>query len=500
MSRNFSNLGLQTKKYQNLKAMCKVNNIPSEIRNFFKEKRYAASMNDLTILLESLHLSDSNFGGSKRENCKLTNLQVFQILVMMPFFAVRGFSHYATSVMNRMFGGKKDILYSFMSQDSIDWRNIVHRVASSLIKGVTVRKDFKKSHLPPVLIGDDSDLPKTGLRMENIGKIFSHVHQKCILGYKLLMLCWSDGRSQFMMDCSLHGEKGKTDGKEQGLTAEQRRHRYQKRDRDKESPATKRMEEYFMSKGQKLIEMVKGAIKARVSFEYLLVDSWFTCKELVDFVCKCHRRFHLLGMAKLGNTKYKTKEWGELTAKAMLAKLQSAKSIKYSRRCRCHHACITVSLGNRDVKLFFCRQGKSEKWRLLLTTDTSLDFLRAYEIYSMRWAIEVFFADSKRLLGLADCSARDFTSQIAHVSLVMIRYNLLALIKRANDYETMGGLFADIYSGVKELTVIEKIWDIILEVVAVVAEMIGIDDEIMIEQIIENNERLAVFHQLAKTA
>lgn len=35
---------------------------------------------------------------------------------------------------------------------------------------------------------------------------------------------------------------------------------------------------------------------------------------------------------------------------------------------------------------------------------------------------------------------------------------------------------------------------------AVVAEMIGIDDEIMIEQIIENNERLAAFHQLAKTA
>lgn len=83
-------------------------------------------MNDLTILLESLHLSDRNFGGSKRENCKLTNLQVFQILVMLPFFAVRGFSHYVTSVMNRMFGGKKDMLYSFMSQDSIDWRNIVH--------------------------------------------------------------------------------------------------------------------------------------------------------------------------------------------------------------------------------------------------------------------------------------------------------------------------------------------------------------------------------------
>ena len=58
------------------------------------------------------------------------------------------------------------------------------------------------------------------MHMESIGKIFSHVHQKCILGYKALMLCWSDGRTQFMLDFSLHGEKGKIEGKEQGLTSE----------------------------------------------------------------------------------------------------------------------------------------------------------------------------------------------------------------------------------------------------------------------------------------
>ena len=47
-------------------------------------------------------------------------------------------------------------------------------------------------------------------------------NRKCILGYKALMLCWSDGRTQFMLAFSLHGEKGKVDGKEQGLTSEQR--------------------------------------------------------------------------------------------------------------------------------------------------------------------------------------------------------------------------------------------------------------------------------------
>lgn len=118
----------------------------------------------------------------------------------------------------------------------------------------------------------------------------------------------------------------------------------------------------------------------------------------------------------------------------------------------------------------------------------------------MRWSIEVFFSDSKRLLGLADCSARNFTSQIAYVSLVIIRYNLMASLKRRNDYETIGGLFADMYSGVHELTVIEKIWDIILEVVAVISEILEIDEEEILEQAITKNDRLAAFKSLAETA
>lgn len=59
----------------------------------------------------------------------------------------------------------------------------------------------------------------------------------------------------------------------------------------------------------------------------------------------------------------------------------------------------------------------------------------------MRWSIEVFFSDGRRHLDLAGCSARDFTSQTAHVSLVMIRYNLTAYVKRSMDYETLGALF-----------------------------------------------------------
>ncbi|WP_442504728.1 hypothetical protein ACTML9_07165 [Porphyromonas levii] len=118
----------------------------------------------------------------------------------------------------------------------------------------------------------------------------------------------------------------------------------------------------------------------------------------------------------------------------------------------------------------------------------------------MRWSIEVFFSDSKRILYLEKCSATDFSSQIAHISLVMIRYNLLSMVKRLHDYETIGGLYKDVYYGVHELTVVEKIWDIIIEIISIVANLLGAEEEDLITQIIDNSERLEALRIYAKAS
>ena len=81
----------------------------------------------------------------------------------------------------------------------------------------------------------------------------------------------------------------------------------------------------------------------------------------------------------------------------------------------------------------------------------------------------------------------------------MIRYNLLASLKRSLDYETIGGLFKDVYAGVYELTVVEKIWLIIVEVVGIVAELTGADEDTLIRQLIENDKRLTALQAYAQT-
>ena len=43
-------------------------------------------------LLEGLNWDIRNLGGLKRDNCQLTNLQVFQISLLLPFSAIKDFS------------------------------------------------------------------------------------------------------------------------------------------------------------------------------------------------------------------------------------------------------------------------------------------------------------------------------------------------------------------------------------------------------------------------
>lgn len=109
------------------------------------------------------------------------------------------------------------------------------------------------------------------------------------------------------------------------------------------------------------------------------------------------------------------------------------------------------------------KRGKNAEWNGLITTNTSLGFLDAYRIYSMRWSLEVVFKDSKSNLGLGKYQMRNFTSQIASTAITAMQYNLLSASRRFSDYETIGGLFKDAADQSVELTVTERIYDLLLE-------------------------------------
>jgi len=59
------------------------------------------------------------------------------------------------------------------------------------------------------LIIDDTDYPKTGRCIDNIGRIHSHVQNLFILGFKALFLAITDDKSQMILDFAILGKKSK---------------------------------------------------------------------------------------------------------------------------------------------------------------------------------------------------------------------------------------------------------------------------------------------------
>ena len=97
---------------------------------------------------------------------------------------------------------------------------------------------------------------------------------KCILGFKAMFLCYTDGKTQLMVDATIQAETGKDASKPQGLTKKQKAARYSK-ERNEEEKINTRKEEMFQSKIANAIKMIRRAIIEGIRFDYLLVDSWF---------------------------------------------------------------------------------------------------------------------------------------------------------------------------------------------------------------------------------
>lgn len=474
----------------------KVSTLFSEINKFFSEKTSETAISCLSQTLSSLSMREKVlFGKTTRFNALYSLEWVLSMLIMFPCLLVKNPSGFTKSSFGKLCGASKDVFYRFINDDSFDWRKIMNHVTGQLWRKISVRSDH--SGHPVCLIVDDTDYPKRGLHAEKIGRIFSHVSHKMVLGFKSQVLAISDGKSQQVLDFELVGEPGKKGN--HSMSDSELKGRFEKA-RDKESPAAKRMENYARSKIELLKDMVRRAIKNGYRFDYLLADSWFTCKDIIRFIKTRRIKCHYLGMIKMGEKSMRfsfEKNGDKISSKAIISKRSSkTKGMKYSRKHRCNYIVVDAFIDDMAVRLFYVRSGKRAPWCGMLSTNTDLDFHKAYEIYAMRWSIEVIFKDCKQNLGLGKCQSRDFSAQIAHSSIVFLQYNILSTTRRFSNYETIGGLFKDVCQDAMELTVCQRIWEIICEIASVIAETFEIGNDKAIETIIKDSDKLSHISKL----
>jgi len=467
----------------------KVTQFLSEISSFFRKNNTDNAMFVIMNVIKGIKMNEQSlFGRKSRCNSKYSLLQVFQLLLVCPCFMIRNPFNIYGSPLGGKLGCRKDVFYEFLNDGRTDWRKLVYHIVCQLWTKVTIRSDHKSDDT--CLMVDDTDFPKTGRHMENIGRVHSHLEHRSILGFKALFLGITDGISQMLLDFCILGEKGRKGN--YGMSGKELSRRYSI-ERDEDTAIQTRLDEYSTSKIDLTIEMIRRAVKHKIRFRYVLADSWFTCAKIVRFIRSRHIKCDYIGMIKVGEegkTKYRF-ERKDLTAPAIIKRLDKRGEKKYSRKLRCWYMSADVVFADTHVRLFFIRRSKRGPWSGLLTTDLSLGFFETYRIYSRRWSQEVIFKESKGLLGLGKCQSANFAAQIASTSLVALQYNILSAVKRFMDYETIGELFRQVNQDSHELTISERIWQAILELVAAIAKVFSTSDEEVMDALVNESDELA---------
>lgn len=153
---------------------------------------------DLFIIKKQL----SVFDDLKKRGHEVSKL--LYCLVLLPFYCI---DNIFSLVKLEHVKENKDAYYTIKNNERIDWRKLLILFAKRFRFIVQSRKTMQKQGITAI-IGDDSSLPKTGKKMENISMVHDHVTNTFILGFKILVVGYWDGGNFIPLDFSIHREKG----------------------------------------------------------------------------------------------------------------------------------------------------------------------------------------------------------------------------------------------------------------------------------------------------
>jgi len=451
-------------------------------------------MNHLDILINNKSFFSRNIIKTKGYNPS----GILKTLFILPYLSLPNVASIYKSGMSRLTVVGKDVFYEFKNNNKINWRKFLNSVVKKYVKIVQEKTEPLSQQLLRCFIVDDTTCEKTGKRIEMIGRVFDHVVMKSLLGFKILLLGYWDGKSFLPVDFSIHGEKGKNPDKPQGMKKKELKKRFQMQRTEDSCPANERVDEYFMNKLDNAVCMIKRAVKNGLKAQYVLADSWFIHEPFINGIRNIRKGLlHVIGMSNsnkkfdINGKSYKTK--------ALIAKHSKGK--KTNRKLKMQYFSIYANYKGISLKLFFVKQGygNNDNWKLIITTDLKLSFQRAIEIYQIRWTIEVFFKEAKQHLNLGKSQSNYFNAQIADTTICLLQYLLLALLKRFESYETIGGAFRNSKQAMIELTLAERILEIFLQIMKELAELLELDYELIMEKLLHkdsSNKILAILNAL----
>lgn len=515
---------------------------------------------------------------------------LLSILVILPFLGFASIHALVKNGLNRIdFEGEKDTLYDIKNNEFINWRKLLMLHFKRFIYLTTHNVNLKSTDVTAIIF-DDSLLEKTGKKIEKCGYVHNHTSGSTyILGFKLLVCGFWDGKSFIPIDFSLHREKGnkkkrdklksafkqsiksahsqennlkkaqaklhkqgkrlqtqalalenkpnKTNRKKYqncllryeaiklevakaealmtekleqvetakkeikhfynnsklfGLSKKERKQQYKKSVK-KGSPGAVRRKEADSKKINIMLQMLSRVVKNGIVPDYVMVDSWFFCYELLDKLARLKGgSIKLISMVKVSNQIFTLcANDKQMSVKQIIA--SKSRNASTCKKLKAKYIKVACKYKGIRANLFFVKMGKAKDWNLLVTTDLSLSFVRLMELYQIRWSIEVFFKEAKQHLNLGKCQSNCFDAQIADITLSMIQYIMLIYFKRINYQQNIGGLFKEISHELVMQDLVTRLLMIFWELLEILCELAGIDFLELQRDAMQNDKFLSKF-------
>ena len=349
----------------------------------------------------------------------------------------------------------KNTVYRFLNNAKINWFRFTTLLSSRIINDFM--KPLTGENRKDVFVIDDSLFDRSrSKKTELLAKVFGHCSMKYKNGYRMLTPGWSDGNSFVPIN---HCLMSAADDKNLLCKAA---------DFDGRSLAGKRRKQSRRKATEVMIDLLKAARSSGISAKYVLFDSWFSSPKTIT-VLKTDCELDTIAMVK----KSSKIKYGYQDGKYNIKEIY--KQCKKRRGRSKYLLSVDVTVGNEAIPAkIVCVRNKSRKkdWLAIISTDTMISEEEIIRIYGKRWDIEVFFKTCKSYLHLVkECRSLSYDALTAHVSIVFVRYMMLAVTQRCNtDDKTVCELFYRLMDELDDITfnqsmriIIDALMDTVME-------------------------------------
>ena len=226
--------------------------------------------------------------------------------------------------------------------------------------------------------------------------------------------------------------------------------------------------------------MIARAQRAGIDAQYLLADAWFGTKPMIAMADDAL----LTSIVRMKKNKMKYRHSLHMPDKVVCKEMdlcalyQSAVRGQWEKIPGQPYQSKTVVVdlnlnGPKDevarwikVRLLFVQgvpdsdkapPGKHD-WCVFLTTDPQLAPQRMLELYAMRWAIEVYFKESKQHLGFLKEQARHYACYVASIHLTAIRFCLLVIAKQQHGASGVAQMRQLIVGNATQIDFASRLW------------------------------------------